>query len=179
VTASQEQPILFQTVASDPQGVNGLIGETPRLFLITSLDELNRLQDLVAPDHFRQLRTVDFQGALLIALFAGTTPTGQRPNTIARVALRDADLVVYVHSKPVTDTLNASLAIASPYQFVQIARNPATFAPRHLVLHTEGLLAALPPAALPESPLSATSPLAIEPGASETLQVTPVPDTGQ
>jgi len=111
----------FETVAQDEWGVNDEMGAEPQLMVLTTLDDLTKVKDLVSEEDFANLQQIDLQDYFVVALFRGWRPSSNYQTIIERITRRNDTLTV--EAQFWEPGAIASEGETSPYHVVKIAKD--------------------------------------------------------
>jgi len=117
--------LAFETVARNESGVNiraDQMNDQPQLFLLTAPNEIARIQNQVNPETLRQLRNVNFDEYVVIALLRGRKPSNNYQTVIERIEQMDHQLIIHAQFWEPSPQWASTGAETSPYHLVTVAR---------------------------------------------------------
>jgi len=132
----------FETIERSDYGDYSV--REPRVVLVTSLQEIDRLEGLVDQRALGQLAELDFQQYFAIAVFRGTQGTSGYDVIIERVARRGDEIVVYAQFWETSPYYEVTMEVTSPYHLIRVRRDDGESQEIELVLHTR-MLTPTPP----------------------------------
>lgn len=141
-------PIPFETLALNEsgEGVNDtLVSKETQLLFIQDADQADALELMLSAEDFVRVQAVDYQTAVVIALFRGLQGSSNYQAVIQQV-LRDGDrLIVAADLWEPSPYYASTTALTYPYHLITIARKDLPSAPISLQLEAT-MLTPTPPA---------------------------------
>lgn len=117
----QETNLPFETIEKTDFSV-GYNEKDPRLVIIAEAGEVGALENMVTATAQAQVRNLDFDQYLTIAVFQGRKGTNGYDAEIQRVARRENSITVYAHFTERNPKLTAADILTSPYHLVKVQK---------------------------------------------------------
>jgi len=139
----RETELPFETIEQYHRS-EGYDSPEPCLVLITSQQEIDRLESLVSRGALEQLAELDFQQYFAIAVFRGVRPTSGYDIIIERIARRGDKIVVYAQFwEPRLDQVILP-EVTSPYHLIKVRRGDGVSQETELVFQSQ-IVTSTPP----------------------------------
>ena len=116
-----ETELPFETIERSDYGDYSI--REPRVVLVTSQDDIDRLEGLLSQAALEQLAELDFEQYFAIVAFRGTQATSGYDTIIERITRQGDKIVVYVQFwEPSPDYVVLDV-VTSPYHLVKVRRD--------------------------------------------------------
>jgi hypothetical protein len=133
-TVPGETELAFETIERASDGPRYYTEREPKLILITSRQEIERLDALVSVKALKRLEETDFEQYFAVAIFRGHFATGCCWVTIQRVGRRGDQVVLYAEFGEARGPLTQGAI--SPYHLVKVRRDSRLLEPQDVILLT-------------------------------------------
>ena len=122
-TMSGETELPFETVEFVGNDVGGSYRERePRLVVVTTRQEIDRIEGLVSSETLAQLKELDFQQYFVIGLYRGSRGSSGYATIIERIARREDKIVVYAQFWEPSPHYVVFDTVTSPYHLVKVRK---------------------------------------------------------
>jgi len=136
-----ETEIPFETVALNEEGLVPSVSEDPTLMMITSATEIPAIIDRISFDDANNLRKVNFQNHIVIALFREMNLSTGYPTYIRQIVKRNHQLWVYAEFGKPAELSWQGASITATYHLVKISVQEQISANVDLVLQPQVITA--------------------------------------
>jgi hypothetical protein len=137
----KENVLLFETIErrdwSGDIGLEPYSGAEPRVILVTTRQEIDRLKLLVTQQAMDQLAGLDFGQYFVIAVFRGRKASSGHDTIVERVARRGNKIVIYAQFWELSPHYAYTAAETSPYHVIKVRRDGGVIQETELVLQSQ------------------------------------------
>lgn len=128
----------FETIVRSDYGSCSV--REPLAILVTTRQEIDRLEGLIERGVPNQLVQLDFEQYFAIAVFRGTQATSGYDTIIERVTRRDNKIVVYVQFWDQTVYYPVRSEVTSPYHLIKVRKDDGVSQETELVLKSREII---------------------------------------
>jgi len=130
----KETELPFETIVRSDGGSYSV--QEPCVVLVTSQEEVDRLEGLVDQEVLDRLAELDFRQYFAIAVFRGTQATSGYDTIIERVARRGDKIVVRAQFWEPSPHYGVTLEVTSPYHLIKVRGDDSVTEETELVLQS-------------------------------------------
>lgn len=133
----KETELTFETIERSDLGSYSI--REPHLILITTLQEIERVEGWITQEALVQLVELDFEQYFAIAIFRGRQPTSGYDIMIERVARRGDKIEVYAQFWSPSPHYGVRNEATSPYHLIKVRRDDGVDQEIELVLQSQAV----------------------------------------